>query len=210
MWYMSKMADPELDTYVQTSIAHIPELTVEERTARSVTGDNLFNPPDEPGDEKKDLVEPTVRAFAVSPADLRFAQNKILKELDRQVDDFEIFKNDVLSKGGWIFYAKNEGAMQDSFERRIHEGGSKQSKEWVDGKDLPPHEDPNPEQTQMLVDSQLTLLKSVSGSIQAVAQYVARINNAAQFYAQADKQSFGETVPTEPESLPRVGREESD
>ena len=202
---MSKMADPELDTYVQASIKHVPELHMEERTARSVTGDNLFNPPKDSGDETKTPERPEVRAFGVTPADLRGAQNYMLNELNTQVDEFESFKADVLSKGGWIFYAENEGGVQNDREIRSHDGGSHISRHTVRGEDLPPVEDPNPDQTQMLVDTQLSLLKAVGGSIQAVAQYVVRVNNAAQFYAEADKQSFGETVPTAPESLPRVG-----
>ncbi|WP_432990713.1 hypothetical protein [Dactylosporangium sp. CA-233914] len=171
------------DSYLSKSIHQVPELTVAETTARSVTGKNLYGQASKSGDEQPKASEPDGRRFSLTPSTIRDTENKILQELGKQVEDFEGFKKKVLNYGGWVFVAENPGDI-----------GKVVQAQGENNKNGPMDvlwKDPNPAKTQEIVDGQVSLIRAVGDSIELVAQLVVRLNNAAQIYAEADIQSFG-------------------
>lgn len=159
------------DIWVTKSEYQVPDLAIASgwATAHSITGKDVIGSDGAKSSDGADLPEPT-SIFSVTPGTIKEAEDTILKEVGTQIDNFESFKKKVWARGGWVFITDNPN-------------------------DPMPHDmmgNAIPGQARDLVDGQNQLLRTVADSIELVGQFVARLNNAAQFYAEADIQSFGD------------------
>ncbi|NGM15649.1 hypothetical protein O3597_04055 [Verrucosispora sp. WMMA2044] len=130
---------------------------------------------------------PDLGDWKVSTGDIRDAEDRILTLTKTEIDQFESFRDSVMQRASWIFYAENYADTQVS----RHSGDRIQGNHyaaWSDGPDeyYASVKDPHPEQTEQIQYNQYQLLQSVGGVLELVGQYVAKLNNTAQIYAAAD------------------------
>lgn len=149
---------------------------LDEKTGKPVTvdadGDPLPQKPPEGAEVKDPPVPPIGGRYSVSPGEIFDAQNVILAETNRQIDEFERFRDDVLAKEKWIFFAQTE---EDAAPKKDGKPGTK---------------DADPKRTETLIGTQNALLQSVGGAIQLAGELVARLNDTAQIYAGADRRAW--------------------
>ncbi|MEU7841642.1 hypothetical protein AB0B39_11760 [Micromonospora sp. NPDC049114] len=131
--------------------------------------------------------EPDLSDWQVSTGDIHDAENRILKLTQTEIDEFEKFRDSVMQRASWIFYAPSYAATQVSKHAGDPIGGNHYAA-WSAGPDeyYPSVKDPHPEQTEQIQYNQYQLLQGVGGVLELVGQYVAKLNNTAQIYAAAD------------------------
>ncbi|MFF5175365.1 hypothetical protein ACFY3U_22415 [Micromonospora sp. NPDC000089] len=134
------------------------------------------------------IPEPTGNSWMVSTGSIREAEDTILGRTKTEIGVFEEFRDSVMSRASWIFYA-------ESYEHTVvHQFGSKNPRPGNDPRAYQNDEityepsvvDPHPEQTEQLQYYQYQMLQSMGGALELVGQYVAKLNNSAQLYASAD------------------------
>lgn len=130
---------------------------------------------------------PDLSDWKVSTGSLRDAENRILDLTTTEIDEFETFRDSVMKRASWIFYAERYEDTQVT----KHSGDPVQGNHyaaWSTGPDeyYASVKDPHPEQTEQIQYNQYQLLQSVGGVLELVGQYVAKLNNTAQIYASAD------------------------
>jgi hypothetical protein len=132
--------------------------------------------------EKKPPERPTHANVVVSPGSLREAVGAMMTTTKGAVADFEAFKARVREK-----------------VRHLHENthknpGGKAGQEAANGLGAgavyTDTYDDDPAGTQELIDNQERLLRAVADIVEQVGYYTGLLNNAAQYYASADKASF--------------------
>lgn len=158
-----------------------PELTEPSITGPSITGDPRVN--DDPdvrdprGRRGKGVPQvvtppPSHPAYAVSPGSLGDASNEILNQTQQSLNAYEDLKSTVQG-GGWIFW---ERAPFTHFTEQLT------------GKTVY-MTDQHPELTNQIIAVEDNLLLEIADSITLAGQFADQLNNAAQFYAKADKAS---------------------
>ena len=173
------MADPAPDI-------RLPELTVvAPQTANDVTGDAFIIAKD--AGEAKDpgnAVRPPDATFHVAASSIRDAEAGLINEGKTQVSAFESFKDFVVGEEKWVFLVSNANDMVKPEHQEYHfnQGGGYTTGEYF--------QDPNPGKTKEIIDGQRALLRACGDSIFAVGQFTAMLNDAAQYYAEADLNSY--------------------
>lgn len=138
--------------------------------------------------EPLDPEEPGDTAVKVNVGSLYDAENAILKLTSAAIDDFERFKNERLDNELWIFYAKDKESTEDRTYTRSPEAGEEF---FVSFETTGPEvEDPHPERTAEIVQTQNALLQGIGGAIHRVGRFAGMYNDAAQIYAAADRSSW--------------------
>lgn len=122
---------------------------------------------------------PTHAKYAVSPGSVNDAGNEILSRSQQSVNTYEDLKSTVQHDGGWIFWEPAIGTKIPDIMGV--EGG------YVT--------DQSPETTNQLTAAEDNLLLGVADSITLAGQFADQLNNAAQFYTQADKASVLPEMP---------------
>lgn len=172
------MADPPPDI-------RLPELTiVAPGTANDVTGSAFIIAKDTPDDDTPgNAVRPPDAAFSVATSSIRDAETKLISEGKTQVTEFETFKDFVVSEEKWVFLVSNPDDMVKPANQQYHfnQGGGYTTGEYF--------QDPNPGKTKEIVDGQRALLRACGDAVFAVGQFTAMLNDAAQYYAEADLKS---------------------
>ncbi|MCI4061404.1 hypothetical protein MRQ36_01950 [Micromonospora sp. R77] len=129
--------------------------------------------------------------FTVSTGSIRDAETTILGLTKTEIDAFETFRDSVMQRASWIFYAEayEQTVVQKQGGGPPTNGNTYGTFQWDEVEYYPNVVDPHPEMTEQLQYSQYQLLQSVGGALELVGQYVAKLNNSAQMYASADIQS---------------------
>jgi hypothetical protein len=109
----------------------------------------------------------------VSPGSVNDAGNQILSRSQQSINTYDDLKSTVQNDGGWVFWEPALGTQVPDIMGV--EGG--------------PMTDPNPGLTNQLTAAEDNLLLGVADSITLAGQFADQLNNAAQFYTQADKAS---------------------
>lgn len=120
---------------------------------------------------------PTHSAYQVSPGSVNDAGNQILANTQQAISAYENLKATVASTKSWIFWAPND--RPDSV---VPSGAGP-----IDAD--PGYKNPDREQGKKIGAAEDNLLLEIGDSITLAGQFADQINNAAQFYAQADKAS---------------------
>ncbi|GGK78767.1 hypothetical protein GCM10012284_10840 [Mangrovihabitans endophyticus] len=178
------------------------DLTQRWARGRSVTGDSAhftggaepFKLVDSSGHRThagNGFQEPQSAAFTVHPGTLLDAENSILAATKSGIAEFESFKDRVLSEESWIFFAEDKSSTVPSYHAG-HYVWQGDERVWKQPDTYADVKDPNPGQTADLQGQQNSLLQAVGGAIQLVGVFVGKLNDAAQIYAEADKQSWAD------------------
>jgi hypothetical protein len=125
--------------------------------------------------------------FQVDPGSIRDAENTILTNLSAEIDAFETFKKNALAKAQWIFLTDNENGLAHK------EGETGQVFMGMQNTAKPADltiKDPTPGLTTSWIYKLELLLKSSGDALHMSGQFAAMLNDAAQYYAQADKAPF--------------------
>ncbi|WP_433385992.1 hypothetical protein [Micromonospora sp. KLBMP9576] len=138
--------------------------------------------------EPLDPAEPGDVTVKVNVGSLYDAETAILRLTNAAIDDFESFKNGRLDNETWVFYAKN----RESTIPRHYLDETEAGEEWMMPTEAygPDVEDPDPEKTAEIVQTQNALLQAIGGAIQRVGRFAGMYNDAAQIYAAADRSSW--------------------
>src|SRR5262249_41262881 len=118
-----------------------------------------------------------------------------ISEGDNQAAQFEAFKKQLIDNESWVFLVSDPVQLVPTHHVQTKDG-------WIDvsgGKPLPPgaplgrgdfpdYVDPDPGQTQQMIDGEPQLIRAVGDSIWSIAHFAAMLNNAAQAYALADEE----------------------
>ncbi|WP_306204574.1 hypothetical protein [Actinoplanes sp. RD1] len=130
---------------------------------------------------------PDLSDWKVSTGGLYDAENTVLRLTGTEIDEFERFRDSVMQRASWIFYARNHEETVET-EQIGDPVQSNNYAAWSPGRTEHYAEvkDPHPEQTEQIQYTQYQLLQSVGSVLELVGQYVAKLNNTAQFYAAAD------------------------
>jgi hypothetical protein len=172
---------------------HVPDLSFNNgwQNARDVTGDESafhFAGQSEPMTEEeikeKFGAGPANTTYAVDPGSIRDAEATILSSLNEEVSAYETFKQDALGKVQWIFLTDNEHGLEPK-----HNDGHTGPFGWVEGADVTV-KDPNPAMTTMLISNLEQVLRTCGDALHMTGDFATMLNNAAQYYAQADKAPF--------------------
>jgi hypothetical protein len=125
--------------------------------------------------------------FTVDPGSIRSAESTILTNLSSEVEAFETFKKNALAKAQWIFLTDNEHGLdhKEGESGRVFMGMQDNS-----APDDLTIKDPNPGLTTAWIYNLELLLKSSGDALQMSGQFAAMLNDAAQYYTQADKAPF--------------------
>ena len=126
---------------------------------------------------KKPPPEPEWGFLKVSPAMMEDAETSILSATKTAITDFETFRDKILAEQDWVFWAQSDYASKNI--SNLGKAGL-----------LEKNGDPHPKETKDRIDGELALLQSCGGMIQLVGTFVGQLNDSAQQYAKADKDSF--------------------
>lgn len=165
----------------------LPTLDVILDDAYSVTGDNFIGI-DAPtaSDKEPKFTRPEETELTVDCAGIRAAEDVLIDEGETQVSGFESFKKEMTANEKWVFLVSDP----DDLVPKQQSSSSAMSKE---GPAVPAEKhytDPNPGQTQQIIDGEHALIRAIGDSIHSIGSFTAMLNNAAQFYARADLNSM--------------------
>jgi hypothetical protein len=132
---------------------------------------------DPPADAPKADRPPSHPAYVVAPGSIYAATGQLLANTQEQISGYDALKAHVESTKGWIFWA----------------GGPQVPDAIIPGPwevaDPPRFRDEHPADTAKVVAIQDNLLMQVADVITLAGAFVEVLNNAAQFYTWADKNS---------------------
>lgn len=183
------------DNYVTGSAYQVPDVAVVGgyATPHSLTGNDadIIKLSDQGGSggSSDQAQVPTSSPFTVTPSDIRDVESAVQSELNTQVADYETFKKLIKDTEGWIFLVQTPAAMIPH-EQATPTGYTSLSSGYAPDSVTPDFTDPNPDQTQQIVDAQNSLLRTLADSYRLTGEMVALLNNAAQNYVHADKAVF--------------------
>ncbi|GAA5193304.1 hypothetical protein GCM10023322_55010 [Rugosimonospora acidiphila] len=122
---------------------------------------------------------PTHPAYVVSPGSIGYGATQILISTEQNIGVYNDLKSTVADTKAWIFWAPNSNPQRT--------GGTGSHAYGI--KNTGPIPDPDPELTAQLSAIEDNLLLEIADAITLAGQFVDVLNNAAQFYTQADKSS---------------------
>lgn len=130
---------------------------------------------------------PMALYFKVNTGEIHDAEDSVLGRTSTEIGEFEAFRDSVMRRAGWIFYAERFEDTQELMREGDRQNGNSYAS-WSDGpeEEYAAVKDPHPEHTEQLQYNQYQLLQAVGGVLELVGQYVAKLNNAAQIYAASD------------------------
>jgi hypothetical protein len=152
------------------------------------------------GDTTQVSQPPNHPAYLVSPGSIGYAGTEILIGTEQNIGVYDDLKSTVANTKGWIFWAPNSDPQRTG-GTGSHAYGHKNSG---------PIPDPDPEMTAKLGAIEDNLLLEIADAITLAGQFVDVLNNAAQFYTQADKASplpeLTYNFSPQTDSVPKVSR----
>lgn len=127
------------------------------------------------------LKPPGTDPFFISPGGLETAADSILYKADAATDTYTDLRDYITANKSWMFSVQNQGQITDLQYLPVFDNPT----------DVVPESpyDPHPDWTHDLSVANDRLLLSVADAIYLAGQYLDMLNNAGQFYAQADDNS---------------------